>query len=120
MQSATDPNNIILVGSQSARIEYNPSLSQWVYTDPRLNVTARSRATQNSFALGKHNWTISGDKYKCSEDSIELQFQINLENRATYYNLKNESYLNTLSQDEINLLWLPLVVYLNTNKKPQG
>ena len=54
------------------------------------------------------------------DHSIQLQFQINLEwkeNRATYYNLKNESYLNTLSQDEINLLWLPLVVYLNTDQQ---
>ena len=56
-----------MVGLGSARIEYNSSLSQWVYSDPRLNVTARSRASQNSFALGKHSWTISGDKYQCFE-----------------------------------------------------
>ena len=66
-QSAGNPSNIIVVGYQSAGIEYNSSLSQWVYSDPRLNVTARSRASQNSFALGKHNWTVSGDKYQCSE-----------------------------------------------------
>ena len=54
------------------------------------------------------------------EHSIKLQFQINLEcreNRATYYNLKSESYLDALSQDEINTLWLPLVVYLNTDQQ---
>ena len=54
------------------------------------------------------------------DHSIELQFQINLEwkeNRATYNNLKSESYLNALSQDEINLLWLPLVVYLSTDQQ---
>merc|ERR1711994_662613 len=54
------------------------------------------------------------------DHSIELQFQINLEwkeNRATYYNLKSESYLNALSQDEINTLWLPLVVYVNTDQQ---
>ena len=210
-QTATDPNNIIIVGLGSARIEYNSSLSQWVYSDPRLNVTARTRASQNSFALGRHNWTISGDKYQCSEGkeytlemkltgcnstqftcndgqcvkmeercdqvpdcedksdelnckilalekgynqrvppvtkisgnvkqvevnvslilfkvvaieeedhSIKLQFQINLEwkeNRATYYNLKSESYLNALSQDDIKTLWLPLVVFLNTDQQ---
>ena len=54
------------------------------------------------------------------DHSIQLQFQINLEwkeNRATYYNLKSESYLNALSKDEINSLWLPLVVYLNTDQQ---
>ena len=54
------------------------------------------------------------------EHSIKLQFQINLEcreNRATYYNLKSDSYLNALSRDEINTLWLPLVVYHNTDQQ---
>ena len=53
------------------------------------------------------------------DHSIELQFQINLEwkeNRATYHNLKLETYLNALSQEEINSLWLPLVIYLNTDQ----
>ena len=66
-QSASDPKNIIMVGRQSAKIQYDSSLSQWIYSDPRLNVTAKSRASQNSFALGKHNWTVSGDKYQCFE-----------------------------------------------------
>ena len=51
---------------------------------------------------------------------IELQFQIRLEwkeNRAEYQNLKNESYLNALSLDEINTLWLPLVIYTNTDQQ---
>ena len=212
-QSAGDPSNIIIIGHQSAKIEYNSSLKQWVYSDPRLNMTASSRASQNSFALGKHNWTLSNDKYQCFEGkeytlkmkltgcnstqftcdngqcvkmeercnqlpdcedksdehecrilalekgynqrvppvgtmvgevrtlkpvevnvsltllkvvaikeedhSIELQFQINLEwkeNRATFHNLKPETYLNALSKEEIDSLWLPLVVYLNTDQ----
>ena len=66
-QSATDPNNIIMVGVTSSQIEYDSSLSQVVYSDPRLNMTARSRASQNSLVLGKHNWTVSGDSYQCSD-----------------------------------------------------
>ena len=214
-QFAADPSNILMVGGQSAQIKYNYKLSQWVYSDPRLNLTAWSRASQNSFALGKHNWTVAGDKYPCSEGkeytlemkltgcdytqftcddgqcikmeercnqmpnckdksdemdcrilvlergynqrvppvgtttsgdvttlkpvevkvsltlfkvvaieeedhSIQLQFQITLEwkeNRATYHNLKSESYLNALSTEEINTLWLPLVIYLNTDQQ---
>ena len=52
--------------------------------------------------------------------SIQLQFQISLrwkDNRATYYNLKPDSYLNALSLEEINSLWLPLVVYVNTDQQ---
>ena len=54
------------------------------------------------------------------DHSIQLQFQINLEwkeNRATYYNLQTRSYLNALSREEIDSLWLPLVVYLNTDQQ---
>ena len=210
-QSATVPKNIIMVGYKSARIEYNSSSSQWVYFDPGLNIRASSRASHNSFVLGKHNWTVSGDSYQCfdgkdytlelkltgcnntqftcddgqcvkmeercdqvpdcedksdelnckilalekgynqrvppvrkisgnvkqvevnvslilfkvvaieeEDHSIKLQFQINLEwkeSRATYHNLKRELYLNALTQDEINSLWLPLVVYLNTDQQ---
>ena len=54
------------------------------------------------------------------DHSISLQFQITLEwreNRATYHNLKKESYLNALSFEEINKLWLPLVVFTNTDQQ---
>ena len=56
---------------------------------------------------------------KKEDHSIELQFQIDLEwkeNRATYHNLKPETYLNALSKEEIDSLWLPLVVSLNTDQ----
>ena len=54
------------------------------------------------------------------DHSIELQFQITLEwkeNRATYHNLKKKTNLNALSSDDINRLWLPLVVYTNTDQQ---
>ena len=34
-----------------------------------------------------------------------------------YYNLKDEVYLNTLSDEDRDHLWLPLVVYENTDEK---
>ena len=52
--------------------------------------------------------------------SIELQIQITLEwkeIRATYHNLKTETYLNALTEDEIKRLWLPLLVYTNTDQQ---
>ena len=56
---------------------------------------------------------------KEEDHSIELQFEIALEwkeIRASFYNLKPETYMNTLSLDEIDTLWLPLVIYVNTDQ----
>ena len=212
-QTAANPSNIVLVGYNSARIQYDSSLRQWVYSDPRLNITAYSTASPNSFVLGKHNWTVSGDEYlssknkdyeielkltgckadeftcndgqcvkiaercdqlpQCEDESdeqnckvlvlqhgynkrvpplvangeknierkilpmkvsltlqkvvaieeddhsISFKFTIDLmwrENRVTYENLKNDSKNNMLTQEEINMLWLPLVTYWNTDQ----
>ena len=52
--------------------------------------------------------------------SIEIQFQITLvwkENRATYQNLKLNDSLNALTQNDIDKLWLPKVIYENTDQK---
>ena len=52
--------------------------------------------------------------------SIEIQFSITLkwkENRATYHNLKEEKTLNALTQDNISRLWLPKVIFENTDQK---
>ena len=55
-----------------------------------------------------------------SDHSIHLQFQISLqwrENRARFNNLKIKTSLNALSDDDIQKLWLPLVIYDNTDQK---
>ena len=54
------------------------------------------------------------------EHAIELQFEIILdwqENRATYKNIKSKASLNALSDQEKEDLWLPLVIYANTDQK---
>ena len=54
------------------------------------------------------------------DHSIHLQFQISLdwkENRVTYKNLKDKSSLNALTDYDISKLWLPLVIYDNTDQK---
>ena len=54
------------------------------------------------------------------DHSIHLQFQISLqwrENRVTFQNLKYETSLNALTSNDINQLWLPLVIYDNTDQK---
>ena len=52
--------------------------------------------------------------------SIEIQFEITLlwkEKRALYHNLKKKDSLNTLTKKDINNLWLPKVIYENTDQK---
>ena len=55
-----------------------------------------------------------------TDHSIHLQFQISLqwkENRVRYQNLKEETSLNALTDDDIKTIWLPLIVYDNTDQK---
>ena len=52
--------------------------------------------------------------------SIEIQFSITLtwlENRATYQNLKYDKSLNALNEKDVEKLWLPRVIYENTDQK---
>ena len=52
--------------------------------------------------------------------SITFQFEITLEwveYRATYDNLKKSIYMNSLNQYDIKKLWLPRVIYENTDQK---
>ena len=54
------------------------------------------------------------------DHSIHLQFQISLEwkePRATYQNLKWDTSLNALNVTGMRGIWLPLVVYDNTDQK---
>ena len=54
------------------------------------------------------------------DHSIQLQFEVILkwkENRATYLNLKEKTALNKMTEDDIKRLWLPLLIYTNTDQK---
>ena len=51
---------------------------------------------------------------------IEIQFEVMLkwiENRVTYHNLKKTEALNALTRSTIAQLWLPEVIYENTDDK---
>ena len=56
-----------------------------------------------------------------TDHKIDFQFEITLEwrenNRVVYHNLKQDASLNALSTDDIDKLWLPLVIYDNTDQK---
>ena len=51
---------------------------------------------------------------------IELKFEIILEwkdLRVTFHNLKHDSSLNALPDNEVRQLWLPLVTFANTDQE---
>ena len=58
---------------------------------------------------------------KETDHKIDFQFEIILEwkenSRVVYHNLKPDASLNALSKEDINNLWLPLVIYDNTDQK---
>ena len=58
----TDSTKIGIQGLKQTLITYNDDEEVWVLNVPGTNVTGRSRAAHASFTLGKHNWTIEGDK----------------------------------------------------------
>ena len=211
-QLAAFPSDLFLLGRVSTQIRYNNSSKQWILTDAVASVRAESNATKMSYVLGKHQWKVTNDVFKCYEgkpytvylklsgcsqgeftcndgqcvtmeqrcnqvpdcrdesdeencrilmlkmnynmkvppivptwggdfnktqveisimllkivsmnevqNTINFQFGISLqwkENRATYYNLKDETSLNALTDAEISTLWLPYVVYANTDMK---
>ena len=56
------------------------------------------------------------------DHSIHLQFQISMmwrENRVQYHNLKEKTSLNALTRYDIEQLWLPLIIYDNTDQKQE-
>ena len=53
-------------------------------------------------------------------NKIDFQFEINLEwfeNRLTYNNLKTETAMNVLNSEQQSSIWLPLVIFYNTDQK---
>ena len=54
------------------------------------------------------------------ENTIDLEFDIILEwkdPRITYNNLKKDIFFNALTEDEMKMVWLPVLIYANTDQK---
>ena len=63
----TSPSGeISFVGKRRSQIKHDPSLGKWILEGKFSSAKAESKASQHSYALGKHNWTISKDSDKCS------------------------------------------------------
>ena len=54
------------------------------------------------------------------ENSIDLEFEITLEwkdQRMTFNNLKKDIFFNALTEEEMKTIWLPVLIYANTNEQ---
>ena len=87
------------------------------------NIPPIARAKDGSAIPAKVNISVTLMKVVEIEEtdhSIHLQFQITLmwkENRVKYQNLKSQTSLNALTHEEIRTIWLPIIVYDNTDQK---
>ena len=206
MNNLTDFTRLTLVGLKTV-IKFDKAEQTWVLRDEDLNVTGVSTASHESFTLGKHNWTIRGDKgcsrggqeytiqlkmsgclegtFTCNDGqcvsiekrcdqlldcrdesdeencnilelkkgyhkkippgspedplnvtvsvdllrlvdineedySIDIQFEISLmwkDERVRFHNLKQRETLNALTEEDVEKLWLPKVIFENTEQK---
>ena len=211
--SASDPLEILFTGQEYTFMRFSDETNQWTMTSAAHAIRAVSGASKQSYALGKHTWTISNDKLTCHqgtnyttqlkltgcsdgeftcgdgrciemeqrcdqishckdksdeedcilmvleksynrkippittvsatdfslvpvdlnismtlmkivgmeevEHSIDFKFEIMLEwkdTRVVYHNLKKKESLNALTDEEISQLWLPRVIYDNTDQ----
>lgn len=66
------PNNpeIIILGKDHSKLQYDDTLGLWVLNDARFQVSATTEATRESYVLGKHNWTIKGDGKACGKGEL--------------------------------------------------
>ena len=65
VQPPHDLKNVSFQGGMSSKIYFNST--QWTINDDVQNVTAVSKAAKYSFALGKHQWWVTGDDKSCNE-----------------------------------------------------
>ena len=55
-----------LVGLDTSSIDFNKEMLVWTLTEHSANTTAVTKALQDTFALGSHEWLIKNDNTRCS------------------------------------------------------
>ena len=48
---------------------------QWIISRPSYDVEARADASHDSYALGKHNWTIWADAFECLKSLRDAEYK---------------------------------------------
>ena len=62
ISDSMDSRKLRLQGLKQTSLTYDEEEEIWLLEVTDSNVTGRSRASHASFTMGKHNWTIKGDK----------------------------------------------------------
>ena len=62
-----------LLGFDTTIIEYDKTHNVWRLTDHYRNTTASTEASQDSYVLGTHKWTIGNDAIACSPKGDEYK-----------------------------------------------
>ena len=70
------PTDIRLLRLTLTSIEFVGEENMWRFNVFNSNVTGTSTASFASFTLGKHNWTIKGDKGCSSKDSYTTELKM--------------------------------------------
>ena len=76
MKKHTDIRDIRLQGLTHTSIDFMRAENKWILFVTGSNVTGTSTASQASFTLGKHNWTIKGDNGCGSGDTYETELKM--------------------------------------------
>ena len=76
MNKLTDIRELRLQGLTHTSIEFVGDKKMWRLDVFNSNVTGTSTASFASFTLGKHNWTIKGDKGCSSKDSYTTELKM--------------------------------------------
>ena len=76
ISGVVDSRKLIFQGLDDTLITYNNVERVWILNVADSNVTGISKATHVSFILGKHNWTIKGDKDCHGEESYVAELKM--------------------------------------------
>ena len=67
-----------LVGFKTTVIEYHREMNSWVLAEFSKNTTGQTKASQYTYALGSHEWRLTGDHHECSEDGAPYSATLKL------------------------------------------
>ena len=61
------PKELFFVNKMGSQIRYNRTSQVWNLIDAVSGVTATSKASKQSYLLGRHRWTVTGDNSNCKD-----------------------------------------------------
>ena len=66
-QMPASPKELFFVNKMGSQIHFNETSQEWNLVDAVSGVTATSKASRQSYLLGRHKWTVTGDDTNCKD-----------------------------------------------------